>query len=740
MWRYRYALVCAIGALLFCVASLGSTAAAADPATQPLIQFADLIYTGAFRLPSQSMNADSFAIGGQPMAFNPGRNSLFVGSRNHNLAEITIPAPVNSANISSLPSASYLQSFADPTEGNMWQISVNGVSFNGLMVMGDKLYGAGTIYYDADNLQRTSHFSRSTTLSTPSFVGMRQVWQDQKAGFVSGFMNTVPAEWQSLLGGPAITGQCCLPIMWRTSQGPSAFSWNPANLGPVNTVPAFPLLYYPHDHATLGRWDSTNTTYGASTEIAGVAVLAGTRTVLYIGRNGTGAFCYGNGTNNASLAGAIAADGEKYCYDPTSTSKGQHSWPYNYQMWAYDLNDLVAVKNGTKQPWDVRPYGVWPFSFPTAEPTIRIGGIGYDASRQLLYISQMYADQDTYEYRALIHVLRVGGGAAGSPLPIADTTPLPPLPTPASTKATSVAMVSDRPSPQAPGTTISFTATPTGGVTPHQYKWLVYNGVQWNAVTGWTTSNTYAWTPTTPDAVTARYRVGVWVRSAANNADAEETSTSVEFPISGTAVGAPPPTTTSPRTTGAALAANLNSPQAPGTSITFTATPVGGVAPHQYKWLVYDNVRWNVVGSWTTSNVFAWTPPTASSGYRVGVWIRSSGNTVDAEEASASVAYVISGTASSAPAPAPSPTARATAVALSSNLASPQGAGTMITFAATPAGRRRRAAPIQVVGLRQREVERRRHVDRVQHVHMDADERECRLSRRRVGAQQWQLR
>src|SRR4029078_10931964 len=104
--------------------------------------------------------------------------------------------------------------------------------------------------------------------------------------------------------------------------------------------------------------------YGASTEINGVAVLAGTRTVLYIGRNGTGVFCYGNGTNNPGLAGTIGPDNEKYCYDPTSTSKGQHGWPYNYQMWAYDLNDLTAVKNGTKQPWEVQPYGVWPVSVP----------------------------------------------------------------------------------------------------------------------------------------------------------------------------------------------------------------------------------------------------------------------------------------------------------------------------------------------------------------------------------------
>ena len=271
--------------------------------------------------------------------------------------------------------------------------------------------GPRSIYYDALNSQRVSHYSRSLALSEPSFRGMYSVGEPTKTGFVSGYMATVPPEWQALLGGPAITGQCCIPIVTRTSWGPGAFAWNPADLGQVIPAPVTPLLYYTGDHATLGHWSGADAVYGATTQMGGVAIIAGTRTALFLGRNGSGPFCYGNGTGNMSLAGTHGADGEIYCYDPTSDDKGQHAYPYNYQIWAYDLNDFAAVKAGQKQPWEIVPYGVWPLSLPTPEPLAQIGGVGYDAARQIVYISQLRADQDGYAYRPLIHALKIASVA-----------------------------------------------------------------------------------------------------------------------------------------------------------------------------------------------------------------------------------------------------------------------------------------------------------------------------------------
>jgi hypothetical protein len=691
MWKHCGAVVCALGAIALSTSALFATAD--DPSTLPLVQFADLLYTGAFRLPEAFMNGDGFTIGGRPVAYNPARNSLFIGSRAGRLAEVNIPAPVNSANVNALPFASFLQGFYDPTEGNMWQIARDGASIDGVLVHGDRLYGSASIYYDANNTQRVSHYSHSTTLSAPSFVGMATVGQPDMTGFVSGFMANVPSEWQQKLGGTAITGQCCLPIAWRTSWGPSAFAWNPTNLGAVSPVPVTPLLYYPDSHHNLGHWDGSSPVYGGTTQINGVAIIAGTRTVLFFGRNGTGPFCYGNGTSDPRLVGTRGPDNEIYCFDPTTPAKGQHAYPYQYQIWAYDLNDLAAVKAGTKQPWDVMPYGVWPFSLPTPEPMVRIGGVGYDSSRQLLYVSQLLADQDGYGYRPIIHVLKVGN-APGSATPLPAPTPAPappPAPMP-SARVSAIAITANKIAPQPPGTTIRFTAAPTGGTAPLQYKWWTYDGA-WKPVGDWTSSNTFDWTPTT---AYPGGRITVWVRSAANTADEAEASTAMDFVIAGTAVAAPAPAapapTTSTRVSGVSIAANKTAPQTPGTTVTFSATPAGGTGPIQYKWWTYDGA-WKPAGDWTTSSTFAWTPAVAFPSGRITVWARSAGATADEAQASVAMDFVITGTAATTPPPTPpsssgTPTPRVSSLMISANRVAPQQPGITTTFTASPTGGR----------------------------------------------------
>lgn len=223
---------------------------------------------------------------------------------------------------------------------------------------------------------------------------MYDVWQRGKAGFVSGYMALVPPAWQLTLGGRAITGQCCVPIVSRTSYGPSAFAWMPEQLGMRSPVPATPLVYYTSDHP-LATWDSTNPVYNGSTEIHGAFIPTLSRSLLFVGRHGLGPFCYGTG----------GADGE--CVDPGSGDKGNHGYPYAYRVWAYDLLDLVDVRAGRRRPWDVRPYDVWSFTLPVAEPSMHLGGVGYDQAHGLLYVSQLWADADGDAHRPLIHVFKV---------------------------------------------------------------------------------------------------------------------------------------------------------------------------------------------------------------------------------------------------------------------------------------------------------------------------------------------
>jgi len=343
------------------------------------------------------------------MAFNPAKNSLYIVG-GHAVAEVSIPTPVNSGVVSDLPYATLLQPFAEPSEGHIFA-EVPGRALTGLMVYGDRLYGSVTIWYDANNTARVSHFSRSLQLNALSFSGWSSVWQPDRAGYVSGFMALIPPEWQAKLGGPALTGQCCVSIVSRTSNGPAAFAFDPARIGQP-FVSATPLVYYTINRGqdTLGPWEGSNPTYGATTYIRGLAVIAGTRTVLYFGNNGMGEYCYGNGTADKSLAGTMGADGSHFCYDPTNAGKGQHGYPYRYQVWAYDLNDLAAVKAGAKRPWEVRPYGVWPLELLTPALQVSLGGVAYDAARQIVYVAQLSADTNNriIADAPIIHAFRIG--------------------------------------------------------------------------------------------------------------------------------------------------------------------------------------------------------------------------------------------------------------------------------------------------------------------------------------------
>lgn len=377
-----------------------------DPTAAPRLSPADIVYLGGFRLPAEEVDGASFSFGGSPLAFNPANDSLFVGVRGGSIAEVTIPTPVSSSRVEELPFAAFLQPFREPTEGRLRDVANEGAYVSGLLVHEGRLYGSAVIYYDANNVQELTHFSRSLKLTEASVKGMYRVGDKGKAGFIAGYMAAVPAEWQTALGGPAVTGQCCIPIVDRTSWGPAAFAWNPGELGTSSSARVWPLVYYTSEHPTLGAWEGSNETYGGAIEMGGLAIPPGTRTALFVGRNGLGPFCYGDGTADQARANQ-SLGGEHLCYDPTSSDKGQHAFPYRYQFWAYDLSDLAAVRAGKKQPWEVRPYGVWPFDVPTPQPGKRIGGVGFDAARRRLYIAQMSADQDGYAYRPIIHVFRI---------------------------------------------------------------------------------------------------------------------------------------------------------------------------------------------------------------------------------------------------------------------------------------------------------------------------------------------
>jgi hypothetical protein len=356
-----------------------------------LLKQSDLHYEGAFRLPRGKAGKSSFAYGGSALAYNPANDSLFIVGHDHHqmVSEISIPSVVKSSQLSQLSTARVLQPFADATEGKMFTVDKGTIKIGGLMVHQEKLYITVYSYYDANGSQRLSHFSRPLSLATRETIsGPHQVGA-LNAGFVSGYMTPIPQAWQTSLGGAAITGNCCVAIVTRTSFGPSAFAFNPSLLGTKKPTPATPLLYYDSKHTRLGDWKQTGPRFNGTTQIRGIVFPEGTNSLLYIGRHGIGPFCYG------------AAN----CNDPTSRTQGTHAYPYVYQVWAYDVAQLKAVKDGQKNPWDVLPYEVWNFELPFQHSTRTLGGVAYDPATHRIFIAQSYAETNGMP---MIHVFTVG--------------------------------------------------------------------------------------------------------------------------------------------------------------------------------------------------------------------------------------------------------------------------------------------------------------------------------------------
>ena len=122
-------------------------------------------------------------------------------------------------------------------------------------------------------------------------------------------------------------------------------------------------------------------------------------------------------------------------------------------------------------------------------------------------------------------------------------------------------------------------------------------------------------------------RVGV--RSAGSTSTAELTQ-SMSFSVTASS-------STAIRIT---LTPNVASPQSEGSSIVWSASVTGGVAPYQFKWSLYNSGRWSDVTQWSGSSTWLWRP--ASQGqYQIRVAVRSAGVTSDTPDASATDSFRI---------------------------------------------------------------------------------------------------
>ncbi|MCA1586008.1 MAG: hypothetical protein LC791_14970, partial [Acidobacteria bacterium] len=280
----------------------------------------------------------------------------------------------------------------------------DGYQLGGAFVDGSRLVVSAFSKYDSGRDARTSHISSGLTLATTGdVVGPVRVGT-VNPGVVGGYMGPIPTEWQGLLGAPAFTGLMGTSIVSRTSSGPAFVAFDPNQIGAVSPVSATPLIYYPLEHE-LRRGDSQNEVYNLSTDIAAAALIAGSRTVMFLGNHGFGSYCYDTGAR---------------CNDPAKGDFGNHFYPYKWRAWFYDAADLARVKNGELASWQVQPYAVFTLPGLPDDGRAQASTGTYDPTTRRFYFSPIYGTSP------IVYVFEVTGGSGESPPP-----PPPPPPPPA---------------------------------------------------------------------------------------------------------------------------------------------------------------------------------------------------------------------------------------------------------------------------------------------------------------------
>jgi hypothetical protein len=207
-------------------------------------------------------------------------------------------------------------------------------------------------------------------------------------------------------------------------------------------------------------------------------------------------------------------------------------------------------------------------------------------------------------------------------------------------------------------TTVTWTATTSGGTGPYTYKFFVFNGSTWTVGQDWSATSTWTWTPSVP----GDYSFQVWARNGGSAAPYDAWRGA--GPVS---VAAPAPLAI------ASLSSSPPSPVAIGSHVTWTAMATGGSGPYTFKFWVSDGSTWTLGRDWSATNTWTWTPAVAGS-YSFQVWARNAGSATTYDAWRPASPFVVS-----------APTSP-TVTTLTANQVFPVPAGTPVTWTATASG------------------------------------------------------
>ena len=389
-------------------------------------------YRGGFRLPAGPGEYWSYCA--EAMAFYPGGNPGRDTGRElagsiclythlaQEIAEISLPVPVRSANIDDWPRALLLKGPTNlwpaiyPADGGLSSMPPGGGEFRvaGLAYhpavgdVGERLYyGVGNFYGSEWTAPGHGWFDLALTRSDGAWFIGGQPPENVYPGLAAKLAFSLPVSWaaQHTGGRSLVVGDTFLSGGQVIAHGPSLYAVAPWEKGRLPTngeaISALEMLRY-SDASTMSN---RVINFRIDTFGKGAAwISGGARTAVAISyQRGLGDSWYGDSLGNNDSFFDIP--------EPIMGDKGGGASRWKTGLMLYNPADLAAVCSGAQQSWEPQPYVVFDFDRFSLKPAGgdgQAGGIAFDAATGHLFFIEHNGDPATGD-GAVIHVWRLRG-------------------------------------------------------------------------------------------------------------------------------------------------------------------------------------------------------------------------------------------------------------------------------------------------------------------------------------------
>lgn len=412
-------------ACMLLVALSGTAGAQTNPVTYPLADLSAVRAAGSWTFDWSDGAGADISYGGTVAGVSEDGRYLYVGCNAANarkgIAKLLIPALGGRATVAAPCSGPDKTEIEKLVPG--WGAGT--ALLGGVLEQGGRVVVAGFGSYDSNNQAIASHWSGPDLnhLAGPFGAALANAGpagtSTHASGLVKDYMGPIPMEWRAALGGPAFSTAGYTSIISRASYGAAFSVFDPAAVT-ANGFPMTMLLGCPHSVASCITYATpTSNNYNGSELSGGGFIIPGTRTYVAIERESSGPTCYGYTTRNQALHNTpypgpgYDAQHVVWCYslsDPVD-EKGPKGYPYRLVAKLYDLAEFVAVKLGTKKPWDLRQYATVDLPGSSAAEFVASGAYNPVTGDYYLLRNQGGGVNTVYVYKGF------GAGSAPPPPP-----------------------------------------------------------------------------------------------------------------------------------------------------------------------------------------------------------------------------------------------------------------------------------------------------------------------------------